>query len=105
MCVDENTSQAFHPVALDKTHAAHVGSQVIYFGRSVADAPASCFRIAIQVQVLCFRKTLIPLVQWFLIHSAYALEASIVEVLHQMATDKPTGTRDEDQPLVRSGFQ
>ena len=78
--VDENAAQAFDAKALDETHAAHVGGEVIDFHRSCATAMAVGLTAYVEAEILHAGNVDIPLVKRLLVHRADVGKTFLFEV-------------------------
>ena len=101
--VDENGAEAFHAEAFDKTHAAHVGGEIVNLDGAFADAVAIILIADIQAEVFHAGHREIPLIERFLVHGADAGEAFFLEVPGEVAGDEATGAGDDDQVIFFEG--
>ncbi len=99
MRIDEDRAQAFDAEAFDEAHAAHVGSEVIHFNSTFADAMAICFDTDVETKIFHARHMEIPLIERFLIHSADVGEAFFREVQREVAADEAAGAGDDNQVI------
>ena len=75
MGVDQDAAQAFDPEALDETHAAHIGGQVVDFHRAFDRPDAVVFLAQVHAQTFDARHALVPVGQRLLVDGADAGEA------------------------------
>src|SRR4029077_16152626 len=102
MSIDENASQALDSEALDKSHSAHIASQVVNFRSAFAYTLTGFFVAAVEAKVFHFRKTQMPVANGLLVHGTNSCETFIPKILHQVAADDAARTRNGDYGVLLS---
>ncbi len=88
MRIDQHAQHAERLVVLDETHAAHVGGQIHYYGRTLHSTLADFFALKIQDKILDSVRLLIPLLARLDVHGPDHIDAAIAQILYEMAADK-----------------
>ena len=96
MGADENVQHASRAIALDESHAAHVGREVV----ALASAPQRAFtgqRIAqIKHNVVDLREGLQPFLEWLAIYSPNWTPALAEKVGDEMTANEAAGPANHD---------
>ena len=100
MGVDQGRAHALNAEALDETHAAHIGRQVIDLDRVLHGALAGIAVAEVEAQVFDAGDALVPVAQRLLVHGADAGVTQVMEVPHQRPADKSSSTSNDDQIIV-----
>jgi hypothetical protein len=86
--INQDAAQALHPEALDKTHPAHIGCQVIDLHRTFDSANSILFFTQVQAKALNAWHALVPARQGLFIDGADFSEALKVEITGERASDE-----------------
>ena len=90
--VDEHAQHAERLVLLDKTHAAHVGGEIVDDGCAVHRAFARGLVLQVEHEVLHAVEALIPALERLYVHTADGADALPPQVRHQVAANEAAAT-------------
>ena len=94
MRINQDAEHAERLVALDKTHAPHVGGQVVYSAGSPCRLDTVLLQLQVKYEILRLREHLEPLIERFNIHGPNRPLSN--QGFNEMAADESTSTTYDD---------